>query len=89
MCDLIEGERVNKKLERIGGGHFGEVFRGKLVGPRRDSNIFKMNPKLKESPHVGPCAIKKVKKVVNGMPINKYKEDEELRYIYHEDQGHN
>ena len=73
MCDLIERERVNVRGQ-ISHGHFGEVFRGELVEPRRDSNIFKMNPRLKESPQVGPCAIKKVRR-----QADKYKEDEELR----------
>ena len=76
MCDLIEGERV-KVGDKISQGHFGEVFRGRLLGPRRDSNIFKMNPRLKESPQVGPCAIKKVKR-----QTDKYREDEELRYVF-------
>ena len=73
MCDLIEGERV-KVLKRIGGGHFGEVYCGELSGPRFDSNIHKMNPKLKESKKTAKCAIKKIKR-----QDNEYKEDEELR----------
>ena len=73
MCDLIEGERVKIK-QKIGEGHFGEVFLGIMSGPRRDSNIPKMNSRLPESKQTGQCAIKTVKRQ-NDM----YKEDIELR----------
>ena len=73
MCDLIEGERV-KLAKKLGEGHFGEVFLGNLSGPRKDSNIPKMNSKLPESTRTGQCAIKTVKRQ-NDM----YKEEIELR----------
>ena len=73
MCDLIEGERV-KILDSIGKGHFGDVFVGELEQPREDSNIPKMNARLKESQNQGKCAIKTVKR-----QSDKYKEDLELR----------
>ena len=58
---LIEGERI-EVLEEIGKGHFGKVFRAKLFALRGDeSNIKKMNEKLKEYPGQGECAIKTVK----------------------------
>ena len=76
MCYLIDGERV-KVLNRLGGGQFGEVFSGELTRSNKESNIHKMNPKLKVSDQVGRCAIKTVKR-----QNDKYKEDEELRYVF-------
>ena len=73
MCELIEGERV-QVLENIGEGHFGEVFRGELSAKREESNIHKMNARLKESEYNGICAIKTVKR-----QNDQYKEDIELR----------
>ena len=81
-CKLIEGERV-KILKRIGVGHFGEVFQGELSADRgENSNILKMNPKLKEfnlkkDQKKIPCAIKTIKRMTKSELLEELQKLEE------------